>query len=502
MRNAKAVTPLYVQVMGPLRVWRDEVGRDAGPRQQQCLLALLAVLHGRPVSMGDLVDRLWGTEPPASAVNTVHKYVGGIRRLLEPGLPRRASGAYLTRDGTGYRFIGAPETLDLVRFRRLVAEGKAAAVRGHADGALDSYLPALRLCQGAAGVALAGTEGALATFAAVDSEFFDAAVDAASMAVRAGRATAALPALRLAAEMGRLHEPVHASLVTTLAAAGHRTEALARYRKIRDRLADELGIDPGHELREVRQSTLLRTAPMAVRPAQLPPDQPLFSGRAGELRLLRDLTRDLRTGGRAGPMIVAVDGLGGVGKSALVTRFAHLVAEEFADGQLFLDLRGRDGVPAAEGLRCLLYALGVRASDFPDTAAALVGMYRSLTAGRNLLLVLDDAHDASQVRPLLPNSGAGLVLVTSRRPLIGLAASDGARLIRIHPPDLPEARELLRRRLSALQGPGAGDTGTQTLDEIAERCGRMPLALALLAARLGARPHLPDPRPSRSGAPS
>ena len=491
-------TRLRIQVMGPLRVWRGDVELDAGPRQQQYLLALLLVRAGRPVSMADLINLVWGSDPPATAVNVIQKYVGALRRMLEPDLPARSAGTYLLRHGTGYRFAAGPERLDLVTFRRLVAAARVSTAAGRPDEALDRYGEALRLGHGSAGDALADGTAATAIFASVDEEFIGAAIAAAGIAVRVRRPAEILAVLRLAVAMGPLNEPAHASLITALAAAGYQAEALAAYRTIRDRLADELGIDPGRELREAQRRVLTQAEPAAapavrgsrlmplVRPAQLPPDQPLFVGRRAELGALGGLVAEMRGGGRTSPMVVAVHGVGGVGKSTLVTHFAHLAAGAFPDGQLFLDLRGHrgepGGVPVADALRSLLYALGVRADDRPDTFDALAGTYRSLTAGLRVLVVLDDVCDPSQVRSLLPSSPGSLVLITSRRPLVSLAASDGARLLRTDLPSRPDARELLRTRLF--------DCGvdTRTLDEIVEWCGRLPLALADLAARLSARP--------------
>jgi DNA-binding SARP family transcriptional activator len=472
--------------MGPLRVWRDDVELDAGPRQQRCLLALLLVRAGRTVGMTELIDLLWGPKPPSSAVNVIHKYVGTLRRLLEPGLPRRSAGSYLLRHRTGYRFTADPDTLDLVRFRQLAGAARARADEGHPQEAVDRYAEALRLCHGTTAEALAGSPAAAAIFAGVDSEFFDAAVAATEIAVRVGRPMDLLRPLRLAAEMGRLNEPVHAGLMTTLAAAGYQAESLLAYGTIRDRLAEELGIDPGHELRRAQQRVLTqaetaqRPSPL-IRPAQLPPDQRLFAGRRAELGSLHELVAELRDGS-TGPAVIAVDGVAGVGKSALVTRLAHSVAGTFTDGQLYLDLRGDDG----QALRSFLYALGMRAPDVPDTSDAQVGAYRSLTAAMRILVVLDNARDADQVRPLVPSSAGCLVLVTSREPMIGLATDGDARLFRIGRPGRPEARELFKARLAPERRPD----NPQTLDEIVELCGRLPLTLAVQAARLNAWPQL------------
>ncbi|WP_179855092.1 AfsR/SARP family transcriptional regulator [Paractinoplanes atraurantiacus] len=487
-----------MQVLGPLRLWRDDIELDGGPPQQRCLLALLLIRAGRPVSLNDLVRELWGSDPPASAINVIHKYVGVLRRLLEPDLPRRSAGSYLLRHGAGYRFVLPEEALDLTMFRRLVTSARVCAAEGRPSEAFDGYVRALRHFRGPAGDAPSESATAAAVFANVDAEFFDAVVAAANLAVLLGRAGDVLVPLRMAAEMDRLNEPVHAGLITTLAAAGHQAEALARYGAIRDRLIAELGINPGPELAEAHRQVLARTAGpstpetvdrpfTAVRPAQLPPGHPLFVGRRIELGILKDLYAGMRDGGRPGPMVIAVDGVGGVGKSAVVARFAHTVAGDFTDGQLFLDLRGHQGedgsVPAGDALRRLLYGLGGRPSDIPDTFDALAAAYRGVTAGLRLLVVLDNVRDPSQIRPLLPNSPGSLVLITSRRPLTGLAASGGACLVELDRPDRVEARELLTTRLGERRGewdPGA-------VDGIVERCGRLPLALVLVAARLRSR---------------
>ncbi|MFI5842487.1 BTAD domain-containing putative transcriptional regulator [Catenuloplanes sp. NPDC051500] len=467
---------MELQVLGPLRLRRHGEEVDAGPRQQRCLLALLLARVGNPVGTTDLLELLWGADPPASAVNVVHKYVGALRRLLEPGLVPRSQGSYLTRHGNGYRFTAGPETLDLVAFRRLVADAKASAGSDDPGRALDLYLEALGLGRGRTGDGLADTPCARAVFARLDGEFCDAAVAAAEIALQLREPARMLAPLRRAAEMEPLDEPVHASLMTMLAAAGHQAEALSIHRAIRARLGDELGIEPGRELQEAQRRVLTQTVlPPAVepgvRPAQLPPGLTVFAGRAGELATLHRLAT--RCG--PGPAVIALDGMGGVGKSALAVRFAHEVAADFPDGQLHLDLRG---VPAGEALRALLHGLGTRAPDVP-----LVGVYRSLTAGKRLLVLLDNAQDAAQVRPLLPASAGSLVLVTSRRPLLGLAAGDGAQLMRVDVPDLRTARELLGRRLAR-----AADA--DLCDEIIELCGRLPSALAIVAARLAARPGL------------
>lgn len=506
--NPELEDALHLQIMGPLRLWRGAVELDAGPRQQRGLLALLLARAGRPVSTSDLTRLIWGPDSPASSVNVIHKYVGALRRLLEPDLPARAAGSYLLRHGNGYRFEAAPESLDLSAFRSHVSAAKSSLKQDRPAEALDHYLDALELCDGSAGDSLIDSAAAAATFAGIDSEFFDAAIAAAAVAVRVRQPGRVLAPLRLAAEMGRLNEPVHACLVTTLATAGHQAEALAVYGAIRARLDDELGIDPGRELQDAQRRALTQagmppsgdpdpipgtTRPIPlVRPAQLPPDLPLFVGRGTELAILNDLVTGMRAAGRTSPLVVTMNGMGGVGKSTLAVHFAHRVSGEFSDGQLHLDLQGHLGEgesrPVGDALRLLLHAVGVPASDVPDTFDARIGMYRSVTAGKRILILLDNVRDATQVRPLLPNSAESLVIVTSRRSLVGLAAFDGAHPLSVDLPDLPTARRLLERRLAGL--PAGGTAGEEITDEIIELCGRLPLALAILAARVAVRPRL------------
>ncbi|GIF23568.1 DNA-binding SARP family transcriptional activator [Actinoplanes tereljensis] len=271
-------TALRLQVMGPLRLWRGDLELDPGARQQRCLLAVLLVREGNPTSMADLIDLVWGPGAPATAANVIHKYVGALRRLLEPELPPRAQGSYLLRHGGGYRFVAGSATLDLREFRRLVAGAD------RSDEALDRYADALRLGQGPAGGALADSGTAASTFAGVDQEFFDAVVAGAALAVSQGRPAAVLGPLRLAAGMNAFHELVHAALVRVLAAAGHQAEALAVYRAIRERLADELGIDPGRELQDAQK-------------------QVLRVGRTRELDLLLDLVARMADRGRTSPLL-------------------------------------------------------------------------------------------------------------------------------------------------------------------------------------------------------
>ncbi|GIF46294.1 DNA-binding SARP family transcriptional activator [Asanoa ferruginea] len=242
--------PVRLQILGPLRVWRADTEMDAGPPQQRCLLAFLLAREGHAVGMNELIEVLWGHARPATAANIIQKYVGGLRRLLEPGLAPRAPGAFLARHRNGYRFTAGPQTLDLVLFRQLVAEAKAHAGQDELGAALDRYDSALRLVRGPAGEGLADTPAARAAFARLDGEFLDAVLAAADIAGQVGRPALLVEPLRRAADLDPLNEIVQASLVTTLAAAGYRARALAAYRSACERLVEELDIEPGPHLED------------------------------------------------------------------------------------------------------------------------------------------------------------------------------------------------------------------------------------------------------------
>ncbi|GAA1642232.1 AfsR/SARP family transcriptional regulator [Actinoplanes couchii] len=413
-------------VLGPVRILRDGIEVDAGPRQQRALLAVLMASPGRPLDMLELTAALWGDDPPASAVNVIHKYIGALRRVLEPRLAHRDGGSFLLRDGGGYRLTAGPGSLDLLAFRDRVTRARGDIAAGRPETGLDRYLDAFAQWRGPAGDRLARTAAARRAFLALHSEFFDAVVTAAAVAVELRRPARILGALRLAASIGGCHEAVYAALMLVLAATGNRARALDLYRGIRD-----TGLDPGPELRQAHRRVLTRTvlplptAVPVVRPTRLPPDPPDLAGRDTELDTLRGLVGDPAPGRRTGPLVVAMDGEDPAGTSALAVHFAHLAAADFPDGRLYLDLRRHD---RDESLTVLLTDLGL-----PGTREARADAYRDVTATRRILLVLDHVHDHTLVPPLLPVSTASLVLVTSPHPLPELT---GARFMTVDPVDV------------------------------------------------------------------
>ncbi|GLY28873.1 BTAD domain-containing putative transcriptional regulator [Kineosporia sp. NBRC 101731] len=503
-------TEYWFQLLGPLRFWRDGVEIETGPRQQRCLLALLLARAGQPVGVSEMVDVLWGDEPTASAVNVIHRYIGALRRLTEPGLAARGHSSWLVRQGNSYRLTAGAEASDVVAFRDLVERARTLSRDHDYAPSLDLYQKAIELWSGPCAADLADSGPATAVFHALNRQLFDVAMEAADLAMRLGLADRLLPALRRVASWDHLNEPLHAQLMTLLHEAGHRAEAFAVHDTLRTRLDEELGLEPGPECRAVQQRLLTGTpavpdpsgerpeptydelanppASLVVRPAQLPPDLPVFVGREDETQVVTGLLQRRHDEPQAAPLVIALSGMGGVGKSTFAVHLAHLLAPGHADGQLYLDLRGSgDGeqsVSTGEALTLLLHSLGMPAVSVPEQVPAQVGMYRSLTVDKRMIVLLDNAHTVQQVRPLVPNSAQSLVLVTSRAPLAGLAAVEGARLLLMDLPTAQIAREILLARL-----PATGQTpDPAVVDEIVELCGRLPLALALVAAQMAARP--------------
>ncbi|MGW5283157.1 BTAD domain-containing putative transcriptional regulator [Streptomyces collinus] len=502
---------LRCDVLGPLRVTRGETELDLGFPQQRALLALLLVHTGRPVRLAGIVDVLWSGQPPASAPNVVRRYVGALRRLLEPGLPPRAPGRRLLGRTGGYVLHADTDEVDLLRFRDLTQRGMRAAATARPETAVRHFAAALRLWRGPVATGAPAATRAHPHFTAVERELVRTAQMAADAALLCGSPEAVLPTLRRAAALEPLDEPLHARLVLSLAAAGLQAEALAAYDGVRRDLAAQLGVPPGPELtaahaRVLRQQVrpaAPRTPPPTpperprppypfVRPAQLPPDLAVFAGRAAELETIDTITGTaVDAAGTGGvPAAVLISGMPGIGKSALAVHWAHRAAGRFPDGQLHVALHGftpgRTALEPAGALRQLLAALGVPEQRMPEGVDARAGLYRSLLAGRRMLVLLDDASGAAQLRPLLPASPGCLAVVTSCTALPSLVAS-GARPLRLGLPPAADARAALALRLGA----GRLAAEPEAAGEIVARCGRLPLALAAVAARAAGRRDFP-----------
>jgi len=478
------------------------------------LLGLLGMAGGRMVSAEALVDGLWGEEWSPGREKNLHALVYQLRRRLA-GLEADKRGARLARAGSGYRLVLGPGELDVEVFRDLARRGREAARAGDAAGARELFGQALELWRGAALADAAPLCSRLAGEAARLEEARLAVVEeriGADLALgRHGEVAAELAGL---VEEFPLRERLAVLLMTALYRCGRRGEALAVYDATRRVLAEQLGLDPGPELAGLQAQVLADDAVLAVPagaalgamtggpvppeaavagpgmvPRQLPTGAGFFAGRAAELKELDELLD--RVGGEGGAVVIsAVAGMAGVGKTALAVHWARRAAGRFPDGQLYVNLRGYDAGPAvtpAEAAGWFLAALGVSAFQIPADAQARFGLYRSVLAERRVLIVLDNARDAEQARPLLPGGGKCLVVVTSRSALTGLVTAEGARPLRLGPLSADDAIKLLAGRLGLERVAAEPEVVT----ELAARCGHLPLALAVMAARAAADPGLP-----------
>ncbi|WP_328833849.1 tetratricopeptide repeat protein [Streptomyces sp. NBC_00252] len=531
---------MWLTVMGPVRAWQDDTELELGPAKRQALLALLLVRSGQPTSLSTIIDVLWGQTPPSSAANVVYRHAAAVRRLLEtPGADPGEDGTpatRLVRVSGGYRLDASPSTLDLLRFRQLRGAAEDMGGTGALRDSVRLLTRALRLSRGPTASGIPPHIAQHPYFMAVDREYLTAVKEAAVIATAVGEPGSVLDILQPAAAQHPLDEILQAQLVRTLAATGRQAEALQAYHAVRTRLAEQLGIAPGPELRSVHQDIMRRDAHEAprlspafpaepararpqeprrslLRPSQLPPDVTDFAGREAELARLDTLfpvdapapddaghvgseprsTHDTGNENTPPRPPVAIVGMPGVGKTTLAVHWAHRIAPRFPDGQLYVDLRGLaiDGtrVTPSEAQRAFLVALGVPDREIPADRDTRTDLYRSTLAGLRLLIVVDDVAHSDQVRPLLPGTPGALVLVTSRDRLGGLAAREGARPLVLADLSPAEAREALVRRLGG-RGTGTGSgavSGTDSgagdaVDDTAAACARLPLASAVAGA--------------------
>jgi DNA-binding SARP family transcriptional activator len=472
------MSSLTFTVLGPVRAWRGETEIDLGQPKQRALLALLLLQPGHPLSPDEIVAVLWGDDPPDSALNQVHRNVGVLRRLLETDLKARGASRFLVRGSGGYRLDVAPEAVDLGRFRALRQKATAEAL-----------LEALDLWHGPTAAGIPDEIRAHPAFVAVDGEYLSAVKSAADLALEAGPEAAdrVLHIVRDAAARHPLDEVLQARLMLILATTGKQAEAIEVYQATRQVLADDLGLDPGADLQAAHQRVLKagseRPQVTLQYPAQLPADLAVFAGRRQELDQFPRIS-----GARKAATVVTIGGMAGVGKTTLAIHWAHRIAEHFPDGQLYLDLHGfhpgRAVTSPADALRSLLEALGVPGAGIPASLEAQTALFRSLLAKRRMLVVLDNARDTAQIRPLLPGAPGCLTVVTSRHQLYDLVVEHGATAVTLERLPYADATELLALRLGA-------DRVALELSasaEIVELAGRLPLTLAMVSARAAMNP--------------
>ncbi|MGM1060256.1 AfsR/SARP family transcriptional regulator [Saccharothrix sp. Mg75] len=531
-----ALKSVRIQVLGSLRAWHDRDELDLGPPGRRAVLGLLVLAGGEAVTTRELVDALWGDRPPRSALNVLQTHVKHLRRLLEPDRPPRAGSGVLPHVGGGYAVRVHVVDVDLLHVRRLVAEAQDAHRDGDTARVASLLGEALRWWRGRplANVPVLAKHPGVLALVAERRELLARYGDA---MIQVGAAAEVLPEVAADVAEQPLDEPAQARLIRAYHAVGQRARAFQVYHEVRDRLVEELGVDPGPEL-VAAHAALLRDdpvtgsgparagpavggpAPRAPRaPGQLPADPGGFTGRAAALSELDALLPagggaagggaadgEANGGGAAGReqggeqggeadgggpggavRVVAISGTAGVGKTALAVHWAHRVRDRFPDGQLYANLRGHAHGPPATPIEVLarfLVALGVPAERVPVDVGGASDLYRSLLTDRKVLVLLDNAADPDQVRPLLSAAPGCLVVVTGRDRLGGLVAVHGARPLTLGVLGRADALELLTRVLGERRvraEPGAAV-------ELVELCVHLPLALRIAAADLAEHP--------------
>jgi DNA-binding SARP family transcriptional activator len=468
-------------VEGPVEGATERSELDLGPPRQRALFATLAARAGELVSREEIVDAVWGMDTPATVESSVYTYVARLRRELEPGRATRAPSGVLLSDGSGYLLNLEPGSVDAARFERRLEEARRLRRDGTLPEALAGLEEALSLWHG---TAFGGAAGPFADGERVrlGELRFTALEDRAEVLLELDRHAEVIGELSALVRKHPLRERLRRLLMVAYYRSGRQADALAEFRDVRTILVRELGLEPGAELRHCHELILRgerrpRAAEESQRftvnvlrttPAQLPRDVPAFTGRQAELCRLRAYASEAEADGEAG--VILINGGPGVGKTALAVRLAHELADRYPDGQLHVDLRGFSGAPrpasAAEALRRLL---GDASAD-PET-------YRSMMAGRRLLILLDNAEAAEQVRPLLPGTPSCMVIVTSRNRMSGLVARDGAHRLTLGTMPDGDAAKLLRRVL--------GEAGAPMLvDTLVEACAGLPVALRIAAERV------------------
>jgi DNA-binding SARP family transcriptional activator/tetratricopeptide (TPR) repeat protein len=479
------------RLLGPVEAWCGGRRVELGQPRLRCVAAVLLTEANRAVPAGTLVERVWGEQPPASARSAMYSCLTRIRLVLGR-LDPDGEQVRLTRRGGGYLMSVDPDTVDLHRFDRLSAQARNT---DDADRAAAIWATALELWRGDPYQDLAG-EWLDHMRGTLHRRWLAAVLDRNDVELTRGRHAELLAELTGLCQRQPLDERLAGQFMLAAYRCGRQAEALGHYQTVRRRLVDELGVDPGAELSTLYEGILRNDAALAVSrdpvatnrgtatppqvPQQLPAPPQMFIGRAQELAAL-DRVLNAST-----VVISAVYGMAGIGKTALAVHAAHRLADRYPDGQLFIDLHGHtpgaEPLEPADALDHLLRAVGVPGTQTPASLDERAALYRTRLAGHRMLVLLDNAADETQVAPLLPGAPGCLVLVTSRRRLAGLDHTDTLSLDML---PVADAATLFVRTAGEDRLHGQPP---ELVAELAELCGRLPLAIRIAAARLRSHP--------------
>jgi len=518
---------LRVETLGPLRAFVGERELVLGPPKQRAVFAVLALSRGNVVARDDLIDYVWGESPPATAAGNLHTYMSGLRRALG------RQGESVGSSGSGYSLVLGTDGLDVVVAERVAARARAGRAERDLPAAVADFDEALAFWR--PGSALGGLPGPFAAEhrARVADLRLRLLVERAEVLLELGRPTAVAEQLQDHVRANPYHERLRGLLMSALHHSGQTADALAHYRELRKLLADDLGIDPSTESQALHAAILAASAgntsaaprtavavsPSAppssphqdppapadppVRPAQLPRGDANFVGRVAAIHQVLEAARTAPGGNAAGtgatadrgtadpseddaPRIVLIVGAGGIGKTALAVRCAHLLAAAYPDGQLHVNLRGFDprhpARSSADVLHHLLTSVNVR--RIPEGRDQRAALWRSIVRDKRMLIVLDNAESAEQVEDLLPGGGPSFVIVTSRNRLSGLSVRYAARRVALGPLSAEESLTLLFTSIGSVRVAGE----LEAARNLAELCDHLPLALRIAAEQVSAGP--------------